>query len=660
MDSITVALAGNPNSGKTTIFNALTGARQKTGNWPGVTVERKEGTFRYKGKRVKVIDLPGTYGLSGMSIDEKIARNFIMESKPDIVVVVADSLNLERSLNLAVQILELGQRIIIDLNMMDMAKKKGIEIDAEKLSKILKCKVVKTVGHKGKGIEDLKEAILSFAESPPVTFKLHYPEDIEKFLYEIEKIIWDFEMDTPIRFIALRLLSRDETFIDMFKTKKKVYRSIKKILDKLPDDIDIKISEARYGFVHGVYKEVVKKTTSLDRRINLSDKIDRILTNRFIGLPIFILIIFLTFELIFAVGTPLANIIDRFFEYIGIILKSWLENMGGSKIVISLITDGIIGGVGSIVVFLPNIFLLFFVFAILEDSGYMARAAFIMDRIMHLFGLHGKSFIPMILGFGCNVPAVMGTRILESEKDRILTILIIPLMSCSARLPIYILFAGVFFPGKEALVISSLYLMGIILAIIAARIFKFIFFKEPVAPLIIELPPYRFPSIKNVIISASTKSGMFLKKAGTFIFLAAIVIWFLASFPQNGGYGSEKTLLGMIGKFITPIFAPLGFGFWQSTVSLIFGVFAKELVVGTLGTLIGGSEGLRAAVVNYFTPISAVSFMVFSLLYFPCIATFAVIKKEVGWKWAIISGIYTLLLAWITSFAVYNLGKLLF
>jgi len=655
-----IALAGNPNSGKTTVFNALTGAKQRTGNWPGVTVEKKEGEFEYNGIKIRVVDLPGTYALSSYSIDERIARDFLVKEKPDIVVVIVDSSNLERNLYLVIQLLELGQRVIMALNMIDIAEKNGFLINAESLGKILGVVAVKTIASKGEGIEELKKAIVDY-KPPEKRFYIRYGKRLEKIVEEIEENLNTAEFKYPLRFVVSKIVEGDPEFMDILENlpnKNEIYKLLKEAEDIAGGDLPTYVAERRYGFIHGLFEECVTRRSSFKERVSISDKIDRVLTNRWLGIPLFLFFIWLTFQLVFTVGGPFADWIDTFFGWLGDKTGILLTNAGVAPWFISLVTDGIIAGVGSVLVFFPNIFILFLAFAVLEDSGYMARAAFVMDRLMHALGLHGKSFIPMILGFGCNVPAIMATRTLESRKDRILTILINPLISCSARLPIYILFAGTFFPKNRGMIIFSLYLLGIVLAILVARIFKSIFFKREAAPLIMELPPYHIPTIKGVFLSAWNRSSMFLKKAGTIIFLAVVGIWLLAALPPGVDYGSKASLVGRLGSVFAPLFKPAGFGFWQASVALIFGILAKEVVVGTLGTLFGGEEQLSGALLGYFTPLSAYAFMIMSLIYIPCIAAIATIKQEAGWKWAGFAVGYSLVLGWLVAVLFYQIGRL--
>jgi ferrous iron transport protein B len=655
-----VALAGNPNSGKTTVFNNMTGGRQHVGNWPGVTVEKKEGKFTCGSHEITVIDLPGIYSLTAYSMDERIARDFLLKEKPDAVVVVIDASNLERNLYLVTQLLELGSNVILDLNMMDMVRSKGVQIDTSKLSTVLGIPVIETVAHKGEGIEELKEAIVHISGQKADSFKIDYGQDIEEQIETLQKAV-TLPGYHP-RWVAIKLLEGDAEILKRVmdsKAESVVLESQAKLERHLGYDLETALVERRYAFLSGLVKEITRKTLDLMERLDISDRIDRILVNRYLGIPIFLAMMWLVFQFVFTLGAPLADGIDSFMGWFGEAVSSGIEGMKGPQWLSSLMCDGIIGGVGSVLVFLPNIMLLFLAIAILEASGYMARAAFVMDRFMHALGLHGKSFIPMLLGFGCNIPGIMATRTLESDKDRILTILVNPLMSCSARLPIYVLFAGAFFPRNQGLVVFSLYLMGIVLAVVVARIFKGVFFKGEVAPLIMELPPYRLPTIKGVLIHMWERSSLFLKKAGTIIFAGVVLIWFLASFPWGVEYASEESLIGRFGSFFAPLLTPAGFGFWQAGVALVFGILAKEVVVGTFGTLYGVEEAALADVIRMqFNPLSAYAFMVMSLVYIPCIAAIATIKRETNWRWTSLAVGYSVSLGWLLAVGIYQLGAI--
>jgi ferrous iron transport protein B len=658
---IKIALAGNPNSGKTTVFNHLTGGRQHVGNWPGVTVEKKEGKFTSHTHEITVVDLPGIYSLTAYSLDERIARDFLLQEKPDAVVVVVDASNLERNLYLVTQLLELGSSLILDLNMMDMVRSRGVEIDTGKLSAVLGIPVIETAAHKGEGIEDLRKAIVGPSGERPNSFRIDYGDDIER---EIEKLQDAVTLPGyPFRWVAIKLLEDDAEILQRVMDSKAASVALEsqaKLERHLGYDLETALVERRYAFLSGLVKESTRKRLDLMERLDISDRIDRILVNRYLGIPIFLAMMWLVFQFVFTLGAPLADGIDSSMGWFGAAVSSGIMAMNGPQWLSSLLSDGIIGGVGSVLVFLPNIMLLFLVIAILEASGYMARAAFVMDRFMHALGLHGKSFIPLLLGFGCNIPGIMATRTLESEKDRILTILVNPLMSCSARLPIYVLFAGAFFSRNQGLVIFSLYLMGIVLAVVVARIFKGIFFKGEVAPLIMELPPYRLPTIKGALIHMWERSSLFLRKAGTIIFLGVVLIWLLASLPVGVEYASQQSVIGKLGSVFAPLLKPAGFEFWQAGVALLFGILAKEVVVGALGTLYRVEElGLTSIIQTQFTALSAYAFMVMALVYIPCIAAIATIKRETNWKWTGLAVGYSLVLGWGLAVLIYQAGTLL-
>ena len=657
----TIAIAGNPNSGKSTIFNALTGSKQVTGNWPGVTVEKKEGVLELEDRKIKIIDLPGIYSLSANSIDEKIARDFIVNENPDIVVVVVDASNLERNLYLCTQIMDLNSNVIIVLNMMDQALSNGMKINMEELGNILNTKIVATVANKGKGIKKLKDAIFNYTPFPKHDLGILKNNDVINSIKEVQNIISGKIGNYPSKYVAVRLLEGNSEFYDLL-AEKKIIEDVEKVRlrleNKIGEDFDTYIAERRYAFIHGVYKECVEEKIDISQRITLSDKIDKIITNRFLGIPIFLFLLWLSFEIVFKLGNPIADLVDQFFGLLGDKTAIFMEFIRSPLWLTSLVKDGIIAGVGSVLVFFPNIFIMFFIFAFMEDSGYMARAAFVMDKLMHKIGLHGKSFIPLILGFGCNVPAIMATRTLENEKDRIITILINPLMSCSARLPIYLLLTGIFFKKSQGFVVFSLYLTGILLAIIVAVVLKRIFFRHKTAPLIMELPPYRMPSFNVSIRGAWNRSAMFLKKAGTIILFGVIIVWLLSYLPIGVNYGGSKSYIGILGRSIAPIFKPAGFGYWQASVALLFGVVAKEIVVGTLGTLFGGANVLPSVLPHYFTSLSAYSFMLMSLIYMPCLATIGAIKQEAGGKWAAFAVVYSIMLGYIVAVLFFQIGKL--
>ncbi len=670
--SIRVALAGNPNSGKTTVFNNLTGSRQHTGNWPGKTVERKDGLFRHREFEVHVTDLPGIYSLTAYSTDEMIARDFLVNERPDVVVVVVDASNLERNLYLTVLLLELGVNVVLDLNMMDDVRKRGLQIDSEKIARALGVRVVETIANRGIGMDELRDAMVEAALRPRTSgpLRVDYGEEVEGAIRALESEITQRGIlagKYPSRWLAVKLLEGDPAVLNEVgslpggaELASKAARLAAELESRLGEDVETYMIERRYGFIKGLVQASVKGL-SVERRLSISDRIDEVVTNRVLGVPIFLGLMWATFNLVFRIGNPMADAIDAFFGWLAEGSASLVTAVGAPEWVASLIVDGVIGGIGSVLVFLPNIMLLFLAISILEDSGYMARAAFVMDRVMRAIGLHGKSFISMILGFGCNVPAIMATRSIESEKDRIVTILVNPLMSCSARLPIYVLFASAFFEGNQGNVIFSLYLLGIILAVAVARLLKAAIFKGTPSPFIMELPPYRLPTLRSVFIHMWSRSSLFLRKAGTIIFGTVLLIWALGSLPPGVEFASQQSLAGRLGSAIAPLLRPAGFGSWQAAVALLFGILAKEVVVGTLGTLYGvEEEGLIEAVRRDFTPLSAYAFMVMSLVYIPCIATIAVIRRETNsWKWTAFAVLYSLFLGWALAVLVYQVGRLL-
>ncbi len=669
-DIIRVALAGNPNSGKSTLFNFLTGSRQRIGNWPGVTVERREGEFTLEGARVLVVDLPGTYALSCVSMDESIARDYILDARPDIIVNIIDATALERNLYLTITLLEMGVPVVVVLNMMDLVEKEGIVIDTDEISKVLDVPVIKAVATQGIGIEEAKKQIVEQAKRAPLDFKLRYGNDIRKNILLIQEKLEtsDIALHYPPRWLAIKILEKDTGItqqIEQYEEGRAILRlageRARKFEQRYGYELEMSIVERRYGFLHGLIKECVShQKFQTEQRINVTDRIDQVVINKYLGIPIFFVTMFVLFQLVFLLGNPLADVVDIVFGLLSRGAATVLNLIHTPDFIVSLVSEGIISGVGAVVVFLPNILLLFFLISILEDSGYMARAAFVTDRVMHALGLHGKSFIPMLLGFGCSVPAIMGTRILESRKDRLLTILIIPFMSCSARMPIYILFAGAFFAQYQGWVIFGIYILGIFAAIGSAQLFKRVFFREEVAPLIMEMPPYRLPKLKGILFHTWLRGLMFLKKAGTVIVAAVIIVWLLAALPPGAEYGSKQSIMGYVGRGIAPILEPAGFGNWSSAIALIFGFFAKEAVVSTLGTTLGtAGAGLQNALQAQFTPVSAMAFMVFCLLYVPCLPTFVTIWKEAGAKWALFQALYSTTLAWSVAVIIYQLGSLL-
>jgi len=719
---IRIALAGNPNSGKTTIFNQLTGTRQKVGNWPGVTVEKKEGEIVRFGFHIQIIDLPGTYSLTPFSIEEIVARDFILDENPDVVIDIIDASNLERNLYLANQLRELDRKVIFALNMADLAKARGYKIDATKLSQLLGVPVVFTVGNKGEGMTELLQTAVEVAQKPlsiPVERRVKYSKDIEAAISELKDFIQSrVTGDLPYdpRWIAIKLLEDDRIVKDRMRAStgaksldivNKTDELRRRLMSRFDDEPEIIMTDERYGFIAGIIKEVMSRSTL--QRIDMSRSIDLVLTNRFLGFPIFIFFIWAMFQITFSLGAYPMEWIDA-----GVTkLSAVLENLLPSGLVEDFLIDGVIAGVGSVIVFLPNILLLFFCIALFEDTGYMARAAFLMDRIMHLIGLHGKSFIPMLMGFGCSVPAIMATRTLESRKDRILTILITPFMSCSARLPVYIVLAGTFFAAKAGTVIFAVYLFGVLVSILSGRLFRTVLLRGEDAPFVMELPPYRMPMIKSLLIHMWDRSKLFLKKMGGIILAGSVIVWALSSFPKEIRYSqdydaqiaritsayaarmdaagppeknrlrleqddrirglsqakeaerAENSYIGRIGRVIEPGFQPIGID-WRGSGALLTGFVAKEIVVSTMGVLYvaegdAESEALRHALKRSgMTPLAALSMMIFVLLYIPCLATVGAIARETGSaRWAAFNVAYTTAVAWGMSFLIYQGGRML-
>ncbi|MFH1591598.1 MAG: ferrous iron transport protein B [archaeon] len=660
-----IALAGNPNSGKTSLFNTLTGMRQHVGNWPGKTVERKEGHVIYQGKRVEIIDLPGTYSLSAYSIEEIVARDFIVKEHPDLVVNIVDASNIERNLYLTIQLIELGANVVLALNMNRFAHKKGMRIDAKKLSQLLGIPVIKIEAINQASKKELLESIMQ-ADHGGMTDRIRYGTEIDEHLDQLTGLVsTELEEKNP-RWTALRILEDDKIVLDSISGMKngdKVLAKSKRLRKHLDDvfgeDVDTAIADARYGFITGLLKESLSRS-SISRR-SFSEHIDRVFLNRLFGIPFFFLAMYLMFQITFTVSAPAVGWIDGAISFLADASMRYLDGIGAPVWLSSLIGDGLFGGLGSVLVFVPIIMILFLIISLLEDSGYMARVAFIMDKIMHTIGLHGKAFIPFLLGFGCTVPAIMATRTLESRKDRLLTMLLSPMISCGAKLPVYVLFTAAFFSKNEAEIIFSLYMLGIFLALSIGLLFKNTIFRGKSSPFVMELPPYRLPTLKGSLIHMWERGRLFMIKAGSVIFASVLVIWFLSSVPFGVEYGSEHSVVGMLGKTISPIFAPLGFGNWQASVSLFFGFVAKEVVVGSMGALYGvGEEGLVSVLQGSFSSLSAYSFMVFVLLYVPCLTVLATIRRETNsWRWPAFTAIYLTVVAWIVSFIVYQGGLLL-
>ena len=742
-ENLTIALAGNPNSGKTTIYNALTGARQHIGNYPGVTVEKKESVITYNNQQLKIIDLPGTYSLTAYSVEEVVARNVIINEKPDVVVDIIDSSNLERNLYLAVQLMELRIPLVFVFNMKDMAQEMGIKIDIKSLSNLFGVPIIETVGSKGDGVKNILDEAIKAAQVPEIKYPvITYDKVIEKYVNSVEELIKQHSTNIEnynTRWLAVKLLEGDKDVMQVVPSPivaEEVKRAEIDINKMLGDSPETAIASARYGFISGACQECV--TTTVEARHNMSDAIDSVLVNRVLGIPIFLGLMYLVFQLTFTLGDPFMGWIEQFFGFLGDKASALISH----DLLRSLIVDGIIGGVGGVIVFLPNIIFLFIAIAILEASGYMARVAFIMDKVMHKIGLHGKSFIPFLIGFGCSVPAIMATRTLDNQRDRILTMLVTPFMSCGARLPIYLLIIPAFFDKNQALVLWVVYLIGIVMAIVIAKILGMTVLKGESAPFVMELPPYRIPTLKGVLMQMWERSWLYLKKAGTIILFVSIVMWALTVFPlfpeekaaeyEKGlpeleqvveektaelaeiGYvvitdenmqeaesinsklsnleltkaekiaaelevanmqiedinnkvaeaELEYSAAGRIGKFIEPVLSPLGFD-WKIGTALIGAFAAKEVFVAQMGIVYSlgeageDSEVLRDKLRENYSPLVGFAIMVFALLSAPCMATFAIVKRESNsWKWAFFQFFGMTVVAYIVTFIIYQVGRL--
>lgn len=665
---LTIALAGNPNCGKTSLFNLLTKSRQHIGNWPGVTVEKKEGTLKFKGESYKVIDLPGTYSLGAYSEDEIVARNYILKDKPDVVINVVDATNLERNLYLTTQLIEMGANVVIALNMIDQAEALNIEIDTNKLSKRLGVPIIKTSALKNRGIEELIETSIHSKKNQKL-ININYGEDIENEIKTLSSLLETYKnkLEFPVNWTALKLLENDEYIKDKVKQLNspsiftKLEESNKTIEKNIGFEADMSIVDKRYSFISSITEDVIKKPS--EKQVTTTEKIDKIVTNKYLGIPIFALIMYCLYELTFIIGAGIQEWFGDLIAKAGVIVSEWFSNMGAPELLVGFIDKGLFGGVGAVLSFLPLIMVMYFLLGLLEDSGYMARAAYVMDRLMRGLGLHGKTFVSMIVSVGCNVPGIMSTRTLENKKDRMIAILINPFISCGARMPIYAVFVEAFFPTHQGLVLFSLYVLGIIVALISGKIFSKTLFKGESSYFVMELPAYRMPSIKNVFLLMWEKAGAFFKKAGMIIFPMMIVLWALSVLPLGVEPNSEHSILGMIGSFVAPLFVLAGYGTWQAGVSLITGILAKESVVATMGMVYAGveeGEALINVIQQVFTPLSAISFLVMTLLYTPCLAALGAIKRETNsMKWTIFSAVYTFVIALVLSTLVYQVGLLL-
>lgn len=717
---ILVAVAGNPNTGKSTLINTIAGTKLHVGNWPGVTVEKKEAYFEYKGIKIKLIDLPGTYSLSPYTQEELIARNYLIHNKPDVIINVVDATNLERNLYLTIQLLELGIPVVVALNIYDEAMKKGYKIDVKKFEDLANVKVVPTIATKKEGIKELIETVIDISTRKQLLPEgFFYGKDIDEALKELEISIQknypQLFQRFPKKWLLLKILENDEALYKELNLKPEniCLEKIKNLEKVYSEDIESTIADIRYSIASRISNQVLSKKEI--STIDYTEKIDKIILNRFLGIPIFLLMMWFVFKIAFDVSSPFVDWID---SIISGPLKSWTEYfltiMNTRGWIISLVTDGIIAGTGFVLVFVPVIGMMMLIITFLESSGYMARAAFVMDRLMNTIGLHGKSFIPMLLGFGCNVPAIYATRILETERDKKLTAMLIPFMSCGARLPVYVVFIGTFFENSPGTILWSLYILGIFMAILLGLILKKSFFKGSSPVFIMELPPYRVPTLRDLYIHTWQKLKHFVIKAGTYILAVSIIVWFLLNLPW-GTMDKKDSLLGKFGNAISPVFEPLGFGNWEAASSLITGIMAKEVVIGTMSQIyvkqnknnenyhkkpdfyqdlkdIGNSfvsagetaiknvfsgfgvkslsseeseeelmerTSLRLALKSVFTPVAAYAFIVFVLLYWPCVVVGIAIKQEFGtWKMYLLAALLQSMIAWLIAFIVYQGGKI--
>ena len=691
-NTINIALIGNPNCGKTSLFNELCNGHERVGNYSGVTVDAKDGHFDYKGFHFKVVDLPGTYSLSSYSPEERYVRKYLNDEVPDVIINVVVASNLERNLYLTTELIDMDRSMVIALNMYDEMQASGAKLDHEALAGMIGVPIVPTVSKSGQGVHELLDTVIQVFENTCKTVRhvhVNLGQEIEEAIRtlssEVKKSNLPIVQKFASRYISIKLLENDAEILEETKDDPNIARwreirdrAVEHIESVGNEDIVSAIASEKYGFISGALRETYTPETSSSEQ-KTTDIIDAIVTHKLFGFPIFLLIMWFIFWATFELGAYPMDWIDAGVGWLGDTVREMMP-AGPLK---DMIVDGIIGGVGGVIVFLPNIMILYFFISFMEDSGYMARAAFIMDKIMHKMGLHGKSFIPLVMGFGCNVPAVMSSRIIESRSSRLITMLIIPFMSCSARLPIYLLLVGTFFPENGSLVIFSLYVLSIVVAIITAKLMRKTMFKKDETPFVMELPPYRVPTAKASLHHMWEKGEQYLRKMGGVILVGSIIIWALSYFPRDFSKSNEDltreelvkqqedSYLASIGRFVEPVVEPLGFN-WKGSVALISGATAKEIVVSTLGVLYASdseaAESLpqRIAAVNPdtghpdFTPLVALSFMVFVLLYFPCIATVVAISREAGsWKFGLFTLLYNTAVAWVVSFLVYQIGSLI-
>ena len=714
---INIALVGNPNSGKTTLFNFASGSHERVGNYSGVTVDAKEATMKRGTYSFRIVDLPGTYSITEYSPEELYVRMHITEKMPDIVVNVVDASNLERNLFLTTQLIDMNIKVVIALNMYDELEKRDVKFDYEALGRMMGIPIVPTIASKGKGIDELLDRLIEvYEDRDPMVRHIHinYGKEIEAAIASVQK---EIRINSALtdklssRYVAIKLLETDKTTLSQLQQLPNVNQiksvtncAIEKLEKEYGEKSETIITDAKYGFIDGALKETF--TEKIKDKRTRKRELDDVLTHKFLGFPIFLFFMWLMFQATFTLGSYPMELIDT-----GVgLLSSFLQTTMPEGVLRDLLVDGIMGGVGGVIIFLPNILILFFFISLMEDTGYMARASFIMDKLMHKIGLHGKSFIPLVMGFGCNVPAIMATRTLDNKKDRILTMIITPFMSCSARLPVYVLLISAFFPHNQGLVLFSIYIIGITLAILVAMVMKRVVFSKKDVPFVMELPPYRIPTLKNTTIHMWHKGVQYLKKMGNVILMASILIWALGYFPRNVNYSEdyntqidslnnsqlsqedkdhqvgsievkreaerqEKSYIGQLGHAIEPVIEPLGYD-WKMGVSILTGLAAKEIVISTMGILYQAdlhadesSDTLKENLIKQehtsgilkgqkvFTPLVAFGFMLFVLIYFPCVAVIAAIKKESNWKWALFTMVYTTVIAWVVAFLTYQIGS---
>ena len=684
INEISVALVGNPNSGKSSIFNALTGGHAHVGNYSGVTVDAQQGSLKYKGYTIRITDLPGTYALSAYTPEELYVREHLVKEMPDVVINSVVASNLERNLYLTTELIDLNPKMVVALNMYDELEQAGAKLDYEQLGRMIGVPMVPVVARDGKGLEQLlDEIILTYENENPKVRHIHinYSLTLESEVQSLSKLMKrhldELPKCFPPRYCAIKLLEGDKSVVEMLSSaehfpqwQQQAVKGATRVKADLDEDVESAITSEKYGFVEGALAETLH--IDEERREAPTSIIDRVVTHKWLGIPLFLLLMFAMFWSTFTLGAYPQEWIEAGFGWLGEVVGAMMSE-GALK---DLIVNGIIGGVGSVAVFLPNILILYLFISLMEDSGYMARAAFIMDKVMHLAGLHGKSFIPLVMGFGCNVPAIMATRTIESRSSRLITILINPFISCSARLPVYILLAGTFFSRNAGLVLFGLYLFGCLMAFLTARILRRFLFGKDETPFVMELPPYRVPTLKATLRHMWERSEQYLRKIGGLILVAVVIIWFLSYYPHSESVSadvagaaaqSENSYLGRIGKLCEPVMEPLELD-WKASVALLSGAAAKEIVVSTLGVLysVEDAEEHSATLSEHliesgnYTPASALAMMIFVMLYFPCVATIAAIAQEAGgWKWALFSVVYNTLVAWLAAWGVYHLAMLL-